>query len=257
MRAEWPDQLRNGRRGSASRLRSNLQGIQLINDEHDKHDYDLSQSILVGCRFEGASLARLKLVACKMSRCEFIGSNMAGADLSFATGHDIDFEAANLNRAVLFGSHWIGFFGGAQLSSVCFDLAYLGGRFIGGARLDNASFVAADIRSSRFESARLDSACFDGANIWWTHFEDISASVPISVKYACLKDVNLSEVPYQPKQLECSFGDASVILSSPSPEFWPKVRLLDEIDATNPLTSSNQYIKWIRNPSSYDPPEKT
>ncbi|MCP3881528.1 MAG: pentapeptide repeat-containing protein [Sulfitobacter sp.] len=238
---------------------ANLQGLNLNNDTQANDTYDLSGSILNRCRFEGADLRKVNLVGCQFDGSKFIGANLRETNLSFSTGTGVDFEGANLRSAVMIASHWYAFFGGARLSGGCFDLAYVTGDFVEGADLSGATFIAADLRGARFERSNLDKVRFDGSNLWWVQFRDLRTPIAVSFDYVSLKDVNLAEFSLVPKELDTMFGDASVVLPQDvsAPSWWPKFRLPDEHDPNHPLTTSNQYEKWVINPEGYLPPSRT
>ena len=235
---------------------ANLQGLDLNNDTQTAHTYDLSGSILKRCRFEGANLRGVKLVDCMFDGSKFIGANLLGTNFSFSVGNGVDFEGANLASTVMVGSHWHAFFGGAQLKGACFDLAYVTGDFVEGANLKGATFFGADIRGVTFDRVDLNHVRFDGSNLWRVKFKNLNGPVSVSLSYVSMKDVNLTEFSFGLSELNIMFGDASVVVPRDvgAPSWWPKFRLLNELDPNNPLTTSNQYEKWVIDPEGYLPP---
>lgn len=118
---------------------------------------DLSYRNLVGRRFEGQELYRIRLVQSDVSGSSFAMSFLASADLRGAVAVDTSFRQADLSRAD---------FASARLRGADLRQATLFEANLFDADLRGASLAGANVRNARFARAHLSGTVLEPLEGW-------------------------------------------------------------------------------------------
>ncbi|MBR8839107.1 MAG: pentapeptide repeat-containing protein [Stigonema ocellatum SAG 48.90 = DSM 106950] len=124
---------------------------------------DLSLYSIENFDFSNLDLSGVPAQSTVFLRCQFINTDLSGANFDRTCAPSADFRGANLVKAQFYM---------ADLRAACFDKANLTRSEFIKSNLCSASFRAANLCAVSISESDLNEAIFDGSDIEWASFKN-------------------------------------------------------------------------------------
>ena len=229
---------------------ANLQRANMSAKRPDGTDAVFSGALLQDARMEGADLREVHMQGTILRGAHMNGMNLRKAHMVGAILREARAQGTNLRFAQMTGAdlHWVQL-EGATLRGVRITGADMRGTRINGADLRGAKMEAVNLGATQMEATELHGAKLDLANLRSVVMDGCTSFAGATLQCALLCRVNFEAVQMSAKQIDSTFGDASVILPEglPRPIHWP--------DKTLKLGAVyTEWRKWRDDPEGYVPP---
>jgi uncharacterized protein YjbI with pentapeptide repeats len=190
-------------------------------DAYQGYRLDLRHTNLQKLDMSGLNFAGARFDAAQMQGGNLFRARMQGARLSRA-----QMQGAWLSGAQMQGA-WLE---GAQMQGALLNAAQMQGAWLNAAQMKGAWLTSAQMQGALLEEAQMQGALLDGAQMQGARLNAVLMDATTSLtaarlRGAAVREVDLSNVPISPGQIQSLFGDGSVILpggKGPTDDGWPK-----------------------------------